>query len=235
VIKIVEYKKFYFYLLNKQMKPITKKWFTLIEMLIVIVIIGVLAAALIPRLSSARWKANDTARKADLQQIATALIAYQMDQNAYPPIPVHLWDNTTTQNGSNGMQTLLMRGGLVNVPRDPGGALMGTGGTSAWVTIVTRTWSKGNYFYTPVIKNGIMSWGFVLMAVAETEGWANFVLCGNTPQISWSGKIEEGAWGIKLCKSIRKSTTCSWRMATQTGDVDCLYTNAAQLRYVYLY
>ena len=50
-------------------------------MLIVIVIIGVLASALIPRLGSARGKANDVARKADLQQIATALISRQLDTN----------------------------------------------------------------------------------------------------------------------------------------------------------
>ena len=78
-------------------------------MLIVIVIIGVLAAALIPRLGTARGKANDTARKADLQQLATALIAYQMDQNEYPWTPVHFGDNTTAQNGTNGIQTLLIR------------------------------------------------------------------------------------------------------------------------------
>ena len=53
-------------------------------MLIVIVIIGVLASALIPRLGSARGKANDVARKADLQQVATAIISYQIDNNVFP-------------------------------------------------------------------------------------------------------------------------------------------------------
>jgi prepilin-type N-terminal cleavage/methylation domain-containing protein len=62
----------------------TKKAFTLVEMLIVIVIIGILAAALIPRLSSARGRANDTARKADLQQVASALVAYQIDHGTFP-------------------------------------------------------------------------------------------------------------------------------------------------------
>jgi len=53
-------------------------------MLIVIVIIGILASALIPRLSSARGRANDTARKADLQQIAASLVAYQIDHGQFP-------------------------------------------------------------------------------------------------------------------------------------------------------
>jgi general secretion pathway protein G len=61
-----------------------KPAFTLVEMLIVIVIIGILAAALIPRLTSARSRANDTARKADLQQIATAIVAYQLDAKTFP-------------------------------------------------------------------------------------------------------------------------------------------------------
>ena len=60
-----------------------KRWFTLIEMLIVIVIIGILAWALIPRIGSARDKANDTAREANVRSLATAMVSYGMD-HGYP-------------------------------------------------------------------------------------------------------------------------------------------------------
>lgn len=54
-------------------------------MLIVIVIIGILAAALIPRLTSVQGRARDVARKSDLQQISTALATYNLDNGNYPP------------------------------------------------------------------------------------------------------------------------------------------------------
>ena len=57
--------------------------FTLIEMLIVIVIIGILAAAIIPRLQSLQGRARDTKRKADLLQIYNSNEIYRLDNNDY--------------------------------------------------------------------------------------------------------------------------------------------------------
>ena len=59
--------------------------FTLIELLIVITIIGILAVALIPRLTGGPGRARDAQRKADLQQLATALEFYADDNGgSYP-------------------------------------------------------------------------------------------------------------------------------------------------------
>lgn len=66
------------------MKKNNVKAFTLVEMLIVIVIIGILIASLMPRMQSAQGRARDVARKNDLAQIQTAIITSQQDRGAYP-------------------------------------------------------------------------------------------------------------------------------------------------------
>ena len=60
------------------------KTFTLIEMLIVIVIIGILAAALVPRLTSLQSRARNSQRRVDVSQIATALRIHAFDYGGYP-------------------------------------------------------------------------------------------------------------------------------------------------------
>jgi len=60
-----------------------KKGFTLIELLVVIAIIGLLATIVMVSLNTARVKARDTKRKAELKQIAMALEMYAY--GVYPP------------------------------------------------------------------------------------------------------------------------------------------------------
>ena len=57
-------------------------------MLIVIVIIGILAAALIPRLTGIQARARDTSRINNIQQIANALEIYHLDYGTYPLEPI---------------------------------------------------------------------------------------------------------------------------------------------------
>ena len=59
------------------MKKNTIKAFTLTEMLIVIVIIGILIAALLPRMQAAQGRSRDVSRKTALSQIQSAIVVYQ--------------------------------------------------------------------------------------------------------------------------------------------------------------
>ncbi|NUQ57149.1 MAG: type II secretion system protein [Candidatus Paceibacter sp.] len=67
------------------MKKQFKKGFTLIELLVVIAIIGILSSVVLASLNSARVKARDVKRIADLKQIRTALDMYYNDNNQEYP------------------------------------------------------------------------------------------------------------------------------------------------------
>jgi type II secretion system protein G len=58
--------------------------FTLLELLIVIVIIGILALLIIPNITSAPKKARDTKRKTDLTTLRKGLEEYFVNNNVYP-------------------------------------------------------------------------------------------------------------------------------------------------------
>ena len=61
-----------------------QKGFTLIELLVVIAIIGLLATIVMVSLNSARTKARDTKRLADVRQIQLALEMYYDTNGSYP-------------------------------------------------------------------------------------------------------------------------------------------------------
>jgi len=61
-----------------------KKGFTLIELLVVVAIMGLLASLAIVSLNTARARARDARRVADVKQIQTALELFYMDNYKYP-------------------------------------------------------------------------------------------------------------------------------------------------------
>ncbi len=67
----------------KKLRNKHTKGFTLIELLVVIAIIGLLASVVLLALNSARAKARDAKRLADVRQLSTAFELYYNDNSQY--------------------------------------------------------------------------------------------------------------------------------------------------------
>lgn len=71
-----------------QLLSSSRRGFTLIELLIVVVIIGILAVGLVPKVLDAPKRARDTVRMSDLKNIRLALQSYAADHaGVYPAAP----------------------------------------------------------------------------------------------------------------------------------------------------
>lgn len=91
----------------------SQKGFTLIELLVVIAIIGTLASVVLSSLDTARGKARDSKRSAEIGQIGKALQLYWTDNDGqYPP------HNAGTQVLSS-LTELTAGGHMQALPVDP--------------------------------------------------------------------------------------------------------------------
>lgn len=77
-----------------------RKAFTLIELLIVVAIIGILAAIAVPNFMNAQVRATLSRNYADMRSVATALEAYFVDWNRYP-FPSDPWGRIISRESPN--------------------------------------------------------------------------------------------------------------------------------------
>lgn len=65
-------------------KPTAQRGFTLIELLLVLVILGTLAAIVLPKFAGRSEQARITAAQSQIATFGTALDAYEVDNGSYP-------------------------------------------------------------------------------------------------------------------------------------------------------
>lgn len=103
------------------MRMTKTKGFTLIELLVVIAIIGLLSTLAVVALNSARSKARDAKRIADIKQVQTALELYFNDQQGYPVASGTLGGSTMACLGTIGFAAASCADAYMGiVPSNPG-------------------------------------------------------------------------------------------------------------------
>lgn len=104
------------------MKHKTKSGFTLIELLVVISIIGLLSSVVLGSVNTARQKARDGKRFADLRQFNNAIQLSVLANNGVPPTTGGAWkcNNCTTYLDNTFFTTNFVTPGyLPSIPKDP--------------------------------------------------------------------------------------------------------------------
>ena len=120
----------------RKLRPNNEKGFTLIELMIVVAIIGILAAIAIPQFSAYRERSYIASMKADCNAVRTAEEAYFVDNDTYLAIA-----STGTPSALPGMGAL-STGNTVVVTAGADGI------ASSFIVVVSSTKSSSTVTYT---------------------------------------------------------------------------------------
>lgn len=107
---------------SRQLSHIKERGFTLIEIMVVVVIMGILAALVVPRLMGRADDARIVAAKQDIATVMQALKLYKLDNQRYPTTEQGLEaliTKPTVGPVANGWKT---GGYLDKLPKDPWGS-----------------------------------------------------------------------------------------------------------------
>jgi len=92
--------------------------FTLIEIMVVIVILGVLAALVVPNIMGRPDEARISAAKSDIKAVSNALNLYKLDNYSYPSTDQGLQALVTKPSGSPEAKNWNPDGYLSKLPKD---------------------------------------------------------------------------------------------------------------------
>jgi prepilin-type N-terminal cleavage/methylation domain-containing protein len=182
------------------MKNLSKKGFTLVELLVVISIIALLSTIAIVSLGSARAKARDTARIADMKQVSTALEQFYADQGGYPIEPA-VMGTTTYEIGQTADKA------LCNLNGTPGGL--------SWNTLSacgTNTVYMGNIPAAPTPPAKVACNALTPVAnfcYGSKEAWSAATTFASSYSLVWLLEASNTNLGGSACTTTPNGVTCS--------------------------
>ncbi len=124
--------------------------FSLIEILVVVVIIGILAAVVVPRVMDEPDRARITKAKQDVQALVTALNMYRLDNYAYPSTEQGLEALVRRPSGQPEAPNWRQGGYIDRLPRDP--------------------WGRDYQYLNPGVHGEIDVWSFGANGMPGGEG-----------------------------------------------------------------
>ena len=95
--------------------------FTLVEVLVVVVILGILAAVVVPRVMDQPDRAKVVKTSTDIQALVTALNMYRLDNNQYPSTEQGLQALVQRPAGQPEARNWKAGGYIDRLPQDPWG------------------------------------------------------------------------------------------------------------------
>jgi len=107
---------------SKHIKPTAQYGFTLIEIMVVMVILGILASLVVPKIMSRPDEARAVAARQDIASIQQALKLYKLDNLRYPSTEQGLQALVTKPTTNPLPKNWKSDGYLERLPKDPWGA-----------------------------------------------------------------------------------------------------------------
>ncbi len=147
-----------------------KRAFTLIELLIVVAIIGILAAIAVPNFLNAQTRAKITRVRADMKALSTGLEMYYLDRNSYIPDA----NGEALARYMRGFHCLTTPVAYLSGPlRDPFKLIENTEMNSTYLIVLTGSLAHPNVYTPEVPLNTFMMLSFGPDRDNDNEGFTN--------------------------------------------------------------